>query len=182
ASRHLSRRFRHRIEHCQIVAPADVKRFAALGVTASMQPTHATADIDLMQLYLGKRAQHSYRFRSFTGLAVPLAFGSDAPIEPLNPLLGIEAAVTGKRPGQDVVFNGSQLLNVAQAVRGFTLGGATAVGEQRERGSLEVGKLADLVVLDRDIMRERGEGINKAEVLATMVGGSLLFRQDGFGD
>ncbi|MFH2056102.1 MAG: amidohydrolase, partial [bacterium] len=63
AAQHLSRRFRHRIEHCQIVSPADVKRFAELGVIASMQPTHATADIDLMRLYLGKRAQHSYRFR-----------------------------------------------------------------------------------------------------------------------
>lgn len=182
AAKHVSQRFRHRIEHCQIVAPADVKRFAQLGVVASMQPSHATADIDLMRLYLGKRAKHSYRFRDFARQRVRLAFGSDAPIEPLNPLLGIHAATVGTRIDQEDVFNKAQLLNVAQAVHGFTLGAATAVGEQRERGSLEIGKLADLVVLDRDIMRGNKDEIHRAEVLATMVDGAFHFRCEGFGN
>jgi predicted amidohydrolase YtcJ len=180
ANRHISRRFRHRIEHCQIVAPADVKRFSELGVIASMQPTHATVDIDLMQRYLGRRRFHSYRFLTFQKLGVPLAFGSDAPIEPLDPLAGIHAAVTGVRPGSRSSFNRNQLLSIAQAVKAYTLGGAIAVGEQHLRGSLEPGKLADLVILDRDIMRLDPEQILKTEVVATMVGGEFRYCMSGF--
>lgn len=182
ASHHLSQRFRHRVEHCQIVAPSDVQRFRDIGVIASMQPTHATADIDLMNRYLGRRKQHSYRFRTFAKLEVPLAFGSDAPIEPLAPLRGIHDAVTGKRPRGREVFNKGQVLSVQQAVHGFTLGGAMAVGDQAQRGSLTVGKLADLVVLDRDIMRVDHDELDKLKVLATMVGGEFRFREDHFGD
>jgi hypothetical protein len=181
-SGHISRRFRHRIEHCQIIAPADVDRFIELGVIASMQPSHATADIDLMHRYLGRRRYHSYRFRTLRRKGALLAFGSDAPIEPPNPLHGIYAAVAGRRPGKRTVFNKNQLLAIHDAIRGFTLGGAEAVGAQGIRGNLEVGKKADMVVLDRDITRLLEKDILSAAVVATYVNGRALFMAKEFAE
>jgi predicted amidohydrolase YtcJ len=180
AIRARSPRLRHRIEHCQIVAPADVHRFKRLGVVASMQPSHATADIDIMKKYLGRRRYHSYRFRTFTGLGVPLAFGSDAPIEPLNPLLGIQALLSGRPSGGGECFNNSQLLSPLTAIRGFTLGGAIAVGQQAWRGSLDAGKKADFVIWDRDLTRQDATQVERAEVIATYVDGVPVYSQEGF--
>jgi hypothetical protein len=169
-----------RIEHCQIVAPDDVERFRALGVTASMQPSRAVADIDIMKKYLGKRRYHSYRFRTFARSGVPLAFGSDAPIEPPAPLLGIKAAVTGRPASGGECFNRSQLLPRAVALHGFTVGGARAVAHQHWRGSLEVGKKADFVIWDHDLTRSDPARLEQAEVVATYVDGSSVYSQEGF--
>lgn len=173
---------RHRIEHCQIIAPTDLKRFASLKLTASMQPSHATADLDLMKRYLGERQKNSYRMRTLANLGVAQCFGSDAPIEPLNPLAGIYAAVVGKRPGGRTCFNSKETITVERAVRGFTLGGAEAVGEDRHRGSLAAGMKADFVVLDRDILRLSAKQILKTEVVATYINGELKYSEDGFLD
>ncbi len=178
--RHVSPRFRHRIEHCQIVDPRDIKRFAGLNVIASMQPSHATADIDLMKRYLGPRRKDSYRFRTLARMGLTLCFGSDAPIEPLNPLHGIYAAVTGKSTGGRECFNARETLKVTQAVRGFTRAGAEAVGDAECRGSLVAGKKADFIVLDRDIMKLEAEQILRAHVTATYVNGELKHCAEGF--
>jgi predicted amidohydrolase YtcJ len=182
AGRHVSSRFRHRIEHCQIVHPQDIKRFAKLNVIASMQPSHATADIDLMKRYLGSRQRDSYRLRTFAKLGQTLCFGSDAPIEPLNPLHGIYAAVTGKAAGGKTCFNPRETISVAQVVKGFTIAGAEAVGDAQRRGNLVSGKKADFVVLDRDIMRLDAEQILKTSVTATYINGELKYCADGFRD
>ena len=182
AGRHVSSRFRHRIEHCQIVHPQDIKRFAELKIVASMQPSHAAADIDLMKRYLGSRQRDSYRFRTFAKLGLTLCFGSDAPIEPLNPLHGIYAAVTGKAAGGKTCFNPRETISVTQAVKGFTIAGAEAVGDAGRRGNLIAGKKADFIVLDRDIMRLDAEQILKTSVTATYISGELKYCADGFRD
>jgi predicted amidohydrolase YtcJ len=162
------------------VDPQDIKRFAELKVVASMQPSHATADIDLMKRYLGSRQRDSYRFWAFAKLGLTMCFGSDAPIEPLNPLHGIYAAVAGKAVGGKVCFNPRETISVAQAVKGFTIAGAEAVGDGHCRGNLIAGKKADFIVLDRDIMRLDAEQILKTTVTATYINGELKHCADGF--
>ncbi len=180
AGRHVSRRYRHRIEHCQILNKADLPRIAKLGVVASVQPSHATADIDIMKRYLGDRQKDSYRMRSLAKLGITQCFGSDAPIEDLHPLHGIYAAVTGKRIGGKVCFNRSETVSVEQAIRGFTIEGTRTVGDDEERGSLSVGKAADFVILDRDLMRCRSEQILDTDVVATYIDGELKYSGNGF--
>lgn len=174
------RRLKHRIEHCQIVSPQDVGRFKELGVIASMQPSHAVEDIDLMKRYLGSRRYHSYRFRTFDKEGVTLAFGSDAPIQELNPIAGIHAAKVGSAPGHKECFNKSQLLSAHRAVRAFTLGGAKAVGQERWRGSLEPGKKADFVILDHDLFRTTPEKILGCRIVATYIDGEPKYLKGGF--
>ncbi len=178
--RHVSNRHRHRIEHCQILDKRDLPRFRKLGVVASVQPSHATADIDIMKRYLGDRQKDSYRMRSLLKLGVTQCFGSDAPIEELNPLHGIYAAVTGRRIGGKSSFNRVETVSVEQAIRGFTIEGARAVGEDDKRGSLAVGKCADFVILDCDLMRSRPEQILKTKVVATYIDGDLKYSGNGY--
>ncbi len=180
AGRPVSPRFRHRIEHCQIVHPQDIKRFAKLSIIASMQPSHAIADIDLMKRYLGTRQKDSYRMRTFANLGLTMCFGSDAPIEPLNPLYGIYAAVTGRPRGARTGFNPRETLSTLQAVKGFTINGAEAVGDAHCRGNLVVGKKADFVILDHDIMRSDPRQLLDTKVTATYIDGQLKYCIDGF--
>jgi len=172
---------RHRIEHAQIVHPDDVPRFAKLGVVASMQPTHATTDVDLADRYWGERSTHAYAWRSMLDAGVPLAFGSDCPVEPIDPLHGIFAAVTRQRrdgtpPGG---WYPEQRLTVEEAVRAFTLGAAYAAGEEATKGSLSVGKVADLTVLSRDIFAVAPSEIFGTEAVMTIVGGRVVFERSG---
>lgn len=178
--KHVSRRHRHRIEHCQILNKVDLPRFKKLGVVASVQPSHAAADIDIMKRYLGERQKDSYRMRSLLRQGVTQCFGSDAPIEELHPLHGIYAAVTGKAVGGTRRYSRSETVSVEQAVRGFTIAGAQAVGEDDRRGSLAVGKCADFVVLDHDLMRCRKEQILDTKVVATYIDGELKYSGNGF--
>jgi predicted amidohydrolase YtcJ len=158
-----------RIEHAQCVDDADLPRFAALGVTASMQPAHATADRDLADRLWGGRAAAAYRSRDLLDAGAHLAFGSDAPVADLDPLAGIAAAVERTSDGR-APWHPRQRLDVADAVLAFTAGAAHAVGEHRRRGLLLPGYAADLVVLDTDIVRHP-ERIAAAGVVATMLGG-----------
>lgn len=176
-----ARGLRHRIEHCQIMDAADVKRFKELNIVASMQPSHAVADIALMNRYLGRRRYHSYRFRSLRQAGVALAFGSDAPIEPPDPLSGIGIARTGKLHVKGECFNRNQLLSPSASLHGFTLGGAVAVGHEKWRGSLEFGKKADFIVVDRDPLRSKMEELVETEVVATYIDGKLRYSLTGFG-
>jgi len=147
---------RHRIEHVQIIQPQDAGRLAELGLIASMQPNHAISDMLMADRYWGERANFAYNWRLQLDAGAVLALGSDAPIEPIEPLPNIQAAVTRRRPDG---FPGPAgwrssargCLTVEEALRGFTTGPAYAAGMEDRLGQLAPGFLADLVVLERDI-------------------------------
>jgi len=172
---------RHRIEHAQIVDPDDMPRFAELGVIASMQPIHATQDMLVADALWGKRSAHAYAWRSLLNAGAVLAFGSDSPVEDLNVMMGIHAAVTRRRPdgtpGTDGWYD-EQRLTVDEAIYAYTAGAAYASGEEIIKGSLAPGKLADLVVLSQDIFTVDPMAILETEVLGTMVGGEWVYGQE----
>jgi len=173
---------RHRIEHAQILDPADVARLGSLGVVASVQPIHAVADMEIAVRYLGDRAVRAYVFRDLLSAGARLAFGSDAPVEDMSPLRGIHAAVTRRRPDGfpgEAGWHPEQRLTMAEAVAGYTVGAAYASGDELTRGSISPGKLADFAVLSHDIMASPPEAILDARVLATVVGGRMVYAVEG---
>ena len=168
---------RHRIEHVQLLHPDDLDRLARLGVVASMQPIHATQDAVMADRYWGERTATAYAWRSLLDVGTVLAFGSDCPVEDLNPFLGIHAAVTRARPdgyGGPQGWHPEQRITVQEAVRAYTLGAAYAVGMEDRLGSLSPGKWADLVVLDRDIFTCDPTAIPETRVVGTMIGGEWV--------
>ncbi len=169
---------RHRIEHVQLLHPADLPRLAQLGVVASMQPIHATQDSEMADRYWGDRCASAYAWRSLLRSGATLIFGSDCPVEDFNPLVGIHAAVTRQRadgsPGPEGWYP-EQRLSVEEAVRAYTSSAAQAVGLDDRLGSLSPGKLADLVVLDRDIFECDPMEIKDAQVQATFIGGQRVY-------
>lgn len=172
---------RHRIEHVQILAPADVRRFAELSVIAAMQPTHATSDMYWAGRRLGEeRLRYSYAWRSLLDSGARLALGSDFPVEQVNPMLGIYAAVTRRDlegwPPQG--WQAQERLTRHEALRGFTLDAAYAAFMEHRVGSLEAGKRADFVVLDRDIMRIEDAEIPRVGVLETWLDGERVYPPD----
>ncbi len=172
---------RFRIEHAQHLRAEDLPRFAALGVIASMQPYHAIDDGRWAEGRIGpKRCATSYAFRSLLDAGAKLAFGSDWPVAPISPLLGIDAAVN-RRTLDGKHSEGwypAQRITVAEAIDAYTRTAAYAAGREKDVGTLEVGKLADLVVLSRDILApaER-DHIAQTEVLLTMVGGRVMYQK-----
>ena len=160
---------RPRIEHAQLLAEEDVPRFAELGVAASVQFSHAPSDRDLAdRLWEGRRG--AYAYRSLLGAGTLIANGSDAPVEELDPLAGIAAAVRRSlddRPS----WRPEQTLTVREALVASTIGPAWLEGQEQRRGTLLPGRLADLVVLDRDPFTCPPEELGEVAVLATMVGG-----------
>ena len=173
---------RFRIEHAQHIAPADLARFAALGVIASMQPYHAIDDGRWADRVIGaERAKGTYAFRSLLDNGATLAFGSDWFVAPPTPLVAIYAAVT-RRTLDDRHPRGwvpEQKITVEQALRAHTAGAARAGFMEREAGTLAPGMLADLVLIDRDITRIAPETIREARVMLTMVGGRVVYDRDG---
>ena len=171
-------RHRFRIEHAQHLRPEDFARFAKLGVIASMQPYHAIDDGRWAEKRIGhERAQSSYAWRSMLEAGVPLAFGTDWPVAPLNPLLGIYAAVTratldGKHPEG---WFPEQRLTLEEALRAYTQGSAYAQFAEREKGTIAPGKLADVVVLSDDLFSIAPERIKGARVEMTIVGGKVVY-------
>ncbi len=168
-----------RIEHLQLIHPDDLSRLARLGVVASMQPIHATSDMEMAERHWGRRCAWAYAWRSVLDSGATLAFGSDCPIETLDPLAGIHAAVTRRRadglPGPEG-WVPAQRLTVAEAVQAYTLGAAHASGEDHLKGSITPGKLADLVVLSQDIFQ-----IDPMEILNTRVEMTLFDGQIAVG-
>jgi hypothetical protein len=169
---------RHRIEHVQIIHPDDAHRLAQLNIIASMQPIHATSDYQMADRYWGERARLSYNARLQLDQGVKVAFGSDSPVESLEPFRGIHAAVTRQRPDGSPGPEGwypAARLTVDEALRGFTLGPAYAAGMEPRLGRLAPGCLADLVVLDRDPYTIPPSELLDVKVVATMVGGEWRF-------
>ncbi len=172
---------RLRIEHAQHLRAADIPRFHAQGVIASMQPYHAIDDGRWAEKRIGaERAKGTYAFRSLLDAGAVLAFGSDWFVAPMEPLMGIYAAVTrrtldGAHPDGWVP---GQKISVAEAVRAYTAGSAYASGEEALKGTLEPGKLADLVVLSDDIFAIDPAAIEHVRVDATLLGGEVVFERD----
>jgi hypothetical protein len=169
---------RLRIEHCQVVDVADLPRFAAMGVVASMQPTHATSDMPWAQARVGKdRLAGAYAWRTLLDSGAALAFGSDFPVEAVDPLWGVYAAVTrcdhdGNPPGG---WMPEQRLSVEEAVRAFTFGAAYAAFDENDAGTIEVGKRADLTILDRDLLSIPPREILQTRAAMTIVRGQVVF-------
>ncbi|MCC6898019.1 MAG: amidohydrolase [Polyangiaceae bacterium] len=170
---------RHRVEHAQILAPADVPRFAALGITASVQPCHATSDMAWVEARLGaERLAGAYAWRTLLASGAHLAFGSDAPIEPENPWYGVHAAVTrtdrsGRPPGG---WRPDERLDVLAVLRAFTAGGAWAA--HSPGGCIALGAPADFSVVDRDPFRTPPDDLWKIQPLGTWVGGRRVWPAD----
>ena len=177
---------RHRIEHAQLLHPDDFARMAQAGITASMQPVHCTSDMDMANLHWGEpRCEGAYGWRTMLDAGATLVLGSDAPVESLDVLTGIHAAVTRRRadgsPGPEG-WHPEQRLSVAEAVYGYTQGAATAAGEERFRGSITPGKLADLVVLSEDIFECPPMAILDAQVDLTLFDGEVVYSRSGDGE
>lgn len=169
---------RFRIEHAQHIAPADLPRFAKLGVIASMQPYHAIDDGRWAERSIGaKRCETTYAFRSLLDSGARLAFGSDWFVAPPTPLEGIYAAVTrrtidGKNPDGWVP---QQKIKVEEALQAYTIDAAYAGFSESSLGSLEPGKLADMVVLDRNLFETPPNELDKVPIRATIVGGKVVY-------
>jgi len=167
---------RFRIEHAQVVALEDIPRFARAGFIAAMQPTHCTSDMPWAPERVGaKRIEGAYAWRRMLDAGVPLALGSDFPVEDANPLLGLYAAVTtqdldGRPPGG---YRPGEKLTIWEALRGFTSDAAYAASMEKEVGRLAVGWRADLAVFDRDLTAIPASEIPHARCLLTLVGGEI---------
>ncbi len=172
---------RHRVEHAQVVAVEDIPRFAELGIIASMQPTHATSDMGWAEDRVGAdRIQGAYVWSGFLKIGVPVAFGSDFPVERVDPLLGFYAAVTRQDvEGQPVGgWYPEERVTREEALRGFTLDAAYAAFQEDELGSIEPGKWADFVVLSDNIMTIPAPQILDTRVMATYIGGQAVYRAE----
>ncbi|UCD93730.1 MAG: amidohydrolase [Candidatus Zixiibacteriota bacterium] len=166
---------RHRIEHLQMIRRSDIARVKRLGIVASMQPSHCPSDIGLIEKYWGSRGRNCFIFNTLLAKGIPLTFGSDAPIEPLDPIAGIDAAVNRKAPKTRKSFYPKERISVEQAIFGFTAGPAYAAGQEHELGYLLPGYFADFVVLSDDIYKIAGSKIKNVSVLATFFDGRPVF-------
>jgi len=168
--------FRLRVEHAQVTTPAEIAKFKELKAVASMQPSHLLSDIRWAQDRLGpQRAATSYAWLSFLNKGVPLAFGTDYPVEPVSPFRGLYAAVTRRSEDGKQEYYPAQRLTMDQAISAYTLGSAFAEYEEKEKGKIIPGMLADFVVLDRDITAASPEKLLGTKVLRTVVGGKTVY-------
>ena len=169
---------RNRVEHAQIIALEDIPRFAELGVIASMQPTHATSDMNMAEDRIGaERINGGYAWRRLLDSGAVIASGSDFPVELPNPFLGLYAAVTRQDRGGHPAggWFADQAMSRAEALHSFTLAAAFAAHQEDRLGSLESGKWADFIVVDRDYFEIPETEIDDIKVLQTWVGGKLVY-------
>ncbi len=171
------REHRHRINHVQITNPGLIGRMAALGIMADIQPVFVSSDWNMAESRVGReRAKTSYAWKTMLEAGIPLAGGTDAPVESLNPMYGVYAAVT--RKGRDgLPQNGwmpEEKLSVYEALELYTKGGAYATFEEKDKGTLSEGKLADMVILSEDPFEVEPESIKDIEVLTTILGGEIV--------
>ncbi|MBV9019866.1 MAG: amidohydrolase family protein, partial [Ktedonobacteraceae bacterium] len=167
---------RYRLEHVQLIAPEDLQRMRRLGVIASVQPFHAVADRDIAERYWGKRHRRAYAYRTMHDLGIPLALGSDAPVELFDPLRILYAATQRRDPTiARPPWLPDQALSIADALWGYTLGAAYAGAEEQHKGSLTPGKLGDAVVLREDILNVPQDAMPENGVQATILGGNVVY-------
>jgi predicted amidohydrolase YtcJ len=175
-TRKIAPELRQKVEHVQLVRADELGRFAALGVIASMQPIHATSDRDLADRYWGpERTKRAYPWRTLLASGARLAFGSDAPVEPIDPLLGIHAAVARRRPGDAHAWTPEQKLTLDEALAGYSSGPAYALAREGTSGTLAVGMFCDATVIDRDLARLSEADILAATVRATVTAGTVRY-------
>lgn len=170
---------RHRIEHAQVLSAEDIHRFGALNVVASMQPSHCIEDMRWAEHRLGtQRCMYAYAWRSLKDAGARLAFGTDWPVSPLNPMIGLYAAVTrrdttGYPPGG---WFPQQRLTIEEAIEAYTRGSAYAEFKEDQKGMLESGLLADIVVLDRNLVKVPPREILDTKVVYTILGGKIVYQ------
>jgi predicted amidohydrolase YtcJ len=171
---------RFRIEHAQLLHPDDVGRFAGLGVIAAMQGVHSVSDAPWTPDRIGdhRTRERAFPFRDLVDSGATVLNGTDAPVEPIDPIASFAAMATG-RLADGTVFNPHHLLTRDEALRTYTLDAAFGGHEEADKGSIEVGKLADLVVFDRDILTVPAEEIAGARAVLTVVGGRIVWRRSG---
>jgi hypothetical protein len=176
-----SRELRMRNEHAQILDAEEIPRFATLNVIASIQPTHATSDMPWAPARIGlERIQEgAYAWRRLLASGVVLAGGSDFPVEEPNPMLGFYAAVTRQDPAgrPSGGWTPDQRLTREETLRSFTWGASYAAHAEKDLGSLETGKLADMVLLDRDVTTVEAKQILATEAIATIIGGEVVYEK-----
>ncbi len=169
---------RHRVEHAQVVDVVDIPRFAELGLIASMQPTHATSDMYWAEARVGPiRIRGAYAWRTFLDQGTVVAFGSDFPVERVNPMLGFFASVA-RQDAEGWPEGGwypEQRLTREETLRAFTLDAAYAAFQEDQLGSLTPGKHADFVILDRDVMTVPDDDVLATQVIATYIGGEKVY-------
>jgi predicted amidohydrolase YtcJ len=172
---------RHRVEHAQAIQPADRARFAQLGVVASIQPSHCIDDMRWIEKRLGRRCEIAYPYRSLLDAGARIALGTDWYVEPLDPMLGLYAAVTREFPGGGPPggWYPAEKVALEKAVEDYTLGSAFAEFQEREKGSIEVGKLADMVILSQDLFTIPPREILNTKVDATVLGGRVVYERGG---
>ncbi len=171
---------RPRIEHAQVVRAADRKRFGALGVIASIQPSHCIDDMRWAEKRIGpERAAIAYNFKSFVDAGARIAFGTDWYVEPLDPMLGLYAAVTRQFPDGSPAggWHPEERITIAQAVEYYTRGSAYAEFAEERKGTLAEGRLADFVVLSRDILTAAPREILDTHPVLTVVGGRVVYER-----
>jgi len=168
--------YRLRIEHAQVTTPAQILKFKEEKVIASMQPSHLLTDMNWAMDRLGEnRAAHSYAWADFLKRGVPLAFGTDDPVEPVNPFRGLYAAVTRKSEDGKKEYFPAEKISMEQAIAAYTTGAAYAQFEEKEKGVIAPGMLADFVVLDRDITSAAPPKVLETKVLRTVLGGRTVY-------
>ncbi len=177
-AKHGGKQLRNRIEHAQVLTGADIARFPDLALIASMQPTHATSDMNMAEDRLGSaRIKGAYAWQSFLKQGTVVAAGSDFPVEYPNPFYGLHAAVT-RQDHHNQPAGGwfpKQALSLRQALRAFTLDAAWAAHQEKELGTLEAGKYADFILIDRDIFARPASELWQTRVLETWVGGKQVY-------
>jgi hypothetical protein len=168
--------FRFRIEHAQVVLPNAFQRFHELGVIASMQPSHLLTDMAWAEQRIGpERSKYAYAWRSFLTHGVPLAFGTDYPVESINPMRGLYSAITRMNEAGTQTFEPQEKLTLNEALFAYTQASAFAEWREEIKGQLAPGYLADLVVLDRDLTKSTPQQILHTRVLRTVVGGTTRY-------
>lgn len=172
---------RHRLIHAQVLRPEQIARMKKFGdrLALDLQPRFVPSDFPWVQERIAEPYwQTSYAWKTLLEGGLLCGGGSDAPIEPIEPLLGLHAAVTRRKPGATHDgYGAAQKLSIEQAVHLFTVGGTYATREEAVKGTITAGKYADLTILDRDIMTEQADALVETHVIRTVIGGKTVFEK-----